>query len=52
MYMFLDDMFTIRPYGEESLGIFQDDINQIHATIKFTSQWSEESVTFPDTKEI
>ena len=47
-----DDIFTIWPHSEESLMVFLNEINSFHSTIRFTKEWSWESVTFLDTKVI
>ena len=38
-----------RNHGEESHNNFIGEINQAHPTIKFTAEWSRESVSFLDT---
>ena len=47
---YIEDVFTIWPYGEETLMGFLEEVNSFHPTIKFTAEWSRESVTFLDTK--
>ena len=49
---FIDDIFAVWSHGEESLQIFLNEINSFHPTIKFTAEWSRESVTFLDTRVI
>ena len=47
-WRYIDDIFAIWPHGEECLEQFIHTINNIHSTIKFTAEWSNESVTFLD----
>ena len=49
-WRYIDDVFTIWPHGEESLQVFLNKLNLFHPTIKFTAEWSRESVTFLDTR--
>ena len=51
-WRYIDDVFAIWPHGEESLITFLEEINLFHPTIRFTAEWSRESVTFLDTKVI
>ena len=51
-WRFINDIFTIWPHGEENLLNFIQANNSHHKTIKFTAEWSSESVTFLDTKVI
>ena len=46
--MFIDDIFFIWEYDEESLNEFINEINSFHPTIKFTADWSKEKVNFLD----
>ena len=49
-WRYIDDIFTIRPHGEEKLKCFLDEINSFHPTIKLKAEWStRDSVTFLDT---
>ena len=48
-WRYIDDVFVLWTHGEESLNNFIGDINQAHPTIKFTAEWSKESVSFLDT---
>ena len=43
-------MFTIWPHGEECFESFIEQINSMHSTIKFTTEWSYRSVSFLDVK--
>ena len=49
-WRYIDDIFAIWTHGETHLEQFLQEINQIHPTIKFTAEWSYESVSFLDTK--
>ena len=51
-WRYIDDIFAVWPHGEENLKVFLTEINSFHPTIKFTAEWSRESVTFLDTKVI
>ena len=51
-WRYIDDIFAIWPHGEEHLRDFIQAINSRHDTIKFTAEWSNESVTFLDTEVI
>ena len=51
-WRYIDDFFAVWPHGEENLKVFLTEINSFHPTIKFTAEWSRESVTFLDTKVI
>ena len=51
-WRYIDDIFAVWPHGEENLKVFLTEINPFHPTIKFTTVWSRESVTFLDTKVI
>ena len=48
-WKYIDDVFAIWTHGEENLLKFIHDMNFYHATIKFTAEWSRESVVFQDT---
>ena len=45
---FIDDIFMVWEYGEEELQKFILHLNTIHATIKFTSEYSQTKVNFLD----
>ena len=47
---YIDDIFIIWDQGEEKLKEFINKINEIHPTIKFTSEYSREVIVFLDTK--
>ena len=49
---YIDDFFAIWPHREEQLRHFIEVLNSYHRTIKFTAEWSSESVTFLDTRVI
>ena len=49
-YMYIDDIFAIWTHGEPSLGVFIENLNRPHPTIKFIASWSAEEVTFLDTR--
>jgi len=44
-WRYIDDVFALGTHGEESLNNFIGDINQAHPTIKFTAEWSKESLS-------
>ena len=46
---FIDDIFLIWIHGEDSLKEFVNYLNNLHPTIKFTSETSTESINFLDT---
>ncbi len=46
---FIDDIFAIWQHGQESLDSFLQQINLFHPTIKFTSEFSTDRITFLDT---
>ena len=48
-WRFIDDIFAIWTHGEQSLNRFIESLNRHHPTIKFTTNWSAEKVTFLDT---
>ena len=48
-WRYIDDIFTIWCHGEASLETFVEDLNQAHPTIKFTVEWSRNSIPFLDT---
>ena len=45
---FIDDIFLIWTHGEDSLKEFVNYINNLHPTIKFTSETSTETINFLD----
>ena len=45
---FIDDIFFIWEHGEEELQKFKDHLNEVHPTIKFTSESSRTRVNFLD----
>ena len=47
-WRYIGGKFLLWKHGEEKLKYFIDDINKIHPTIKFTSDWSETSLNFLD----
>ena len=51
-WRYINDIFAVWPHGEQDLQVFLTEINLFHPTIKFTAEWSRESVTFLDTKVI
>ncbi len=46
---FLDDVFGIWRHGEESLSVFKDYLNSVDPNLKFTLEYSLESINFLDT---
>ena len=48
--VYRDDIFAVWPQGWGELAGLFDELNSFHPTIKFTAEWSRESVTFLDTK--
>ena len=51
-WRYIDDVFLIWTHGEEKLSEFVEYLNTAHHSIKFTAEWSKESVNFLDTKVI
>ena len=51
-WRYINDVFTIWTHGESHLKEFLQQINQAHFTIKFTAEWSLDSVTFLDVRAI
>ena len=45
---FIDDIFFIWPHGQDELTLFTQHLNNVHPTIKFTSETSVSSVNFLD----
>ena len=48
-WRYIDDIFAIWTHGKETLQTFIKDLNTFHCTIKFTAEWSRDSVSFLDT---
>ena len=46
---FIDDIFMVWEHGETELRKFLEHLNKVHKTIKFTSEFSTENVSFLDT---
>ena len=51
-WRYIDDVFFIWTHGEEELQKFIDYLNASHHSIKFTAEWSRESINFLDTRVI
>ena len=49
-YRYIDDIFMIWTHGEDKLKEFLEKLNNFHKTIKFTWEWSADSVNFLDVK--
>ena len=49
-WRYIDDIFAIWNHGEAALESFMEELNHIHPTIKFTAEWSRESISFLDTR--
>ncbi len=47
---YIDDVFLIWTHGVDELKKFIEHLNSVHATIKFTAEWSETEINFLDTK--
>ena len=47
---YIDDVFFIWTYGESKLRVFIDHLNSSHEAIKFTSDYSKDSISFMDVK--
>ena len=45
-WRYIDDIFFIWEHGEESLGKFLNKLNSFHPTIKFTAEYSKETINF------
>ena len=45
-WRYIDDVFAIWPHDEEQLKVFFKYLNEFHPSIKFTAEWSSNSVTF------
>ena len=51
-WRYIDDVFFIWEHGEEKLKLFLDHLNQAESSIKFTANYSQDSVEFLDVKVI
>ena len=47
-WRYIDDIFFIREHGEESLEKFLNKLNSFHPAIKFTAEYSKETINFLD----
>ena len=47
-WRYIDDIFFIWEHGEESLENFLNKLNSLHPTIKFTAEYSKETIYFLD----
>ena len=47
-WRYIDDIFFIWEHGEESLEKFLNKLNSFHPTIKFTVEYSKETINFLD----
>ena len=47
-WRYIDDIFLLWEHGEESLKVFLEELNNAHPTIKFTSEYSTDSINFLD----
>ena len=47
-WRYIDDIFFIWEHGEESLEKFLNKLNSFHPTIKFTAEYSKETINFLD----
>ena len=47
-WRYIDDIFFIWEHGEESLEKFLNKLNSFHPTIKFTAEYSKETINFSD----
>ena len=47
-WRYTDDIFFIWEHREEKLRNFIETLNEIHPTIKFTTEWSQKSMNFLD----
>ena len=45
-WSYIDDIFFIWEHGEESLEKFLNKLNSFHPTIKFTAEYSKETINF------
>ena len=51
-WRFIDDIFALWTWGADLLFEFLEELNQFHPTLKFTAEFSDESVNFLDVKVI
>ena len=51
-WRYIEDISAVWAHDKESLQVFLNELNSFHPMIKFTAEWSRESVTFLDTKVI
>lgn len=49
-WRFIDDIFTLWTWGADLLHEFLEELNQFHPTLKFTAEFSEDTVNFLDVK--
>ena len=47
---YIDDIFFLWEHGEEALKIFLQQLNEAHPTVKFTADYSYDSINFLDVK--
>ena len=47
-WRYIDDIFFIGEHGEESLEKFLNKLNNFHSTIKFTVEYSKETINVLD----
>ena len=47
-WRYIDNIFFLWEHGDNKLKSFIDKINQVHPTIKFTTEWSKTSLPFLD----
>ena len=45
-WQYIDDVFAMWTHGENHLKDFLEHLNQAHPTIKFTADWSPDSMSF------
>ena len=49
-WRFIDDIFMLWTHGETQLQTFIKHLNNHHHSIKFTAEWSSDSIAFLDTR--
>ena len=49
-WRYIDDIFFLWDHGEESLKDFIQHLNSVHPTIKFTAEYSKDTINFLDVK--
>lgn len=49
-FIYIDDIFMIWPHSREALNAFMSDLNEFHQSTKFTSESSQTSIPFLDTR--